>query len=322
MTLGIGLIGTGFMGKAHALAWRNARAVLGTVPDVRLELLCDTPADKAASFASQFGFARSTDDWKALVTDPKVDIVSITTPNRFHKEMALAALAAGKHVWCEKPMGLTLADGEEMAAAAAASGKTTMVGYNYIRNPAFRHAQKLVEAGRIGRLVHVRGIVDEDYQADPDLAWTWRARLEEAGLGTLGDLGCHLVSMLMGLCGPIESLVADMQTVHTTRPLPDGSGRGAGGERGHRNGPPALCQRRARLPVHLALRLGPQEPSWLRATWHEGHAGLRSGAHERAAALCERGTEGRAGLPHHPVWPRARRLWRVLPRSRPSGRLQ
>ncbi|NBN79855.1 Gfo/Idh/MocA family oxidoreductase [Microvirga tunisiensis] len=227
MTLGIGLIGTGFMGKAHALAWRNARAVLGTVPEVRLELLCDTPADKATGFASQFGFARSTDDWRALVTDPQVDIVSITTPNRFHKEMALAALAAGKHVWCEKPMGLTLADGEAMAAAAAASGKTTMVGYNYIRNPAFRHAQKLVEAGRIGRLVHVRGIVDEDYQADPDLAWTWRARLEEAGLGTLGDLGCHLVSMLTGLCGPIESLVADMQTVHTTRPLPDGSGRGA-----------------------------------------------------------------------------------------------
>ena len=102
-----------------------------------------------------------------------------------------------------------------------------MVGYNYLRNPAFRHAQRLVEAGTIGRVVHFRGFVDEDYQADPELAWTWRARLAEAGLGTLGDLGCHLVSLACGLCGPIESLVAETATVHATRPLADGSGRAA-----------------------------------------------------------------------------------------------
>lgn len=226
MTLGIGLIGTGFMGKAHALAWRNARAVMGDVQDVRLELLCDTPEDKAAAFASQFGFARSTGDWQSLVNDPKVDVVSITTPNRFHKDMAIAALEAGKHVWCEKPMGLTLAEAEEMAEAAARFGKLTMTGYNYTRNPAYRHAQKLVQEGRIGRIVHVRGAVDEDYQADPDLPWTWRAKLGEAGLGALGDIGCHLISLLCGICGPIESLIADMQTVHETRPLPDGTGRG------------------------------------------------------------------------------------------------
>ncbi len=225
MALGFGLIGTGFMGKTHARAMASARAVLGDVPPVRLALLCDTPETQAEARAEQFGFDRATGDWRALVTDPEVDIVSITTPNGLHREMALAALAAGKHVWCEKPMALTLAGAEEMAAAAEAAGTVTLVGYNYIHNPAVLHAQALIAAGRIGRPVHFRGWVDEDYQADPDLPWTWRARLSEAGLGALGDLGCHLVSLAVAMMGPIESLVADTQVIHATRPLPDGSGR-------------------------------------------------------------------------------------------------
>src|SRR5690606_23497714 len=218
--IGIGLIGTGFMGKAHALAYRTARAVLGDVPEARLALLCDTPADKAEQMADQFGFARATADWRELVAAPEVDIVAITTPNRLHREMALAAIAAGKHVHCEKPMGLTLEEAAEMEKAARRAGVKTLVGYNYIHNPAFTHARRLIAGGAIGRLVHFRGWVDEDYQADPSLPWTWRARLSEAGLGALGDMGCHLVSMAYGLAGPIESVVADIQTIHETRPLP------------------------------------------------------------------------------------------------------
>ncbi len=222
---GIGLVGTGFMGKAHALAWAAVRAVFGDVPTPRLEILCDTPADRAHDMAAQFGFARATDDWHEVMRDPAVDIVSITTPNHMHHEMALAALAAGKHVWCEKPMALTLAQAAEMAAAARDAGVKTIVGYNYIRNPAFTHALRLIRDGAIGEIVHFRGWVDEDYQADPDLPWTWRARIAQAGLGALGDMGCHLVSMADGLCGPIDSLIADMRTIHETRPLADGSGR-------------------------------------------------------------------------------------------------
>jgi predicted dehydrogenase len=142
--------------------------------------------------------------------------------------MALAALAAGKHVHCEKPLALTLAEAEAMAAAAeraARHGVRTAVGYNYLHNPAFGHACRLVADGTIGRIVHFRGWVDEDYAADPELPWTWRATLAEAGLGALGDLGCHLVSLAWRLCGPIESLIADMETVHETRPMPDGTGR-------------------------------------------------------------------------------------------------
>lgn len=222
--LNVALVGTGFMGKTHALAWRNLRAVMGGAREIQLELLCDMPLAQAQATQAQFGFARATDDWQAAVADPNVDVVSITTPNHLHKEMALAAIHAGKHVWCEKPMALTLAEAQEMSKAAATQGVQTMVGYNYIHNPAFTHAQQLIKDGTIGRIVHFRGWVDEDYQADPNLPWTWRAKLADAGLGTLGDLGCHLVSMAYGLCGPVESLIADMQTVHETRPLADGTG--------------------------------------------------------------------------------------------------
>lgn len=222
-SLGVGLVGTGFMGKCHALAYGSVKAVFGDVPDIRLEVLCDVPSDKADSFANQFGFARGTADWRDLVADPNVDIVCITTPNKVHKEMALAALAAGKHVHLEKPMALTLEDAKALLTVAEGSGARTIVGYNYLHNPAIGHARKLIADGAIGRVVHFRGMVDEDYQADPELAWTWRATKADAGLGTLGDLGCHLISLAAALVGPIESLVAETKTVHATRPVGEGS---------------------------------------------------------------------------------------------------
>ncbi len=225
--IGVGLIGTGFMGKTHALAWRNVKAVMGGTLTPDLVTLCDTPADKATACADQFGFAKGSDDWQAMVADPAVHVVSITTPNQLHHPMALAAIRNGKHVWCEKPMALTLEQAEEMADAAKAAGVVTMVGYNYLKNPAFAHAQRLIAAGAIGRLVQFRGWVDEDYQADPNLPWSWRAKIADAGLGALGDIGSHLVSMAHGIMGPITSLIADMQTIHETRPLADGSGHAA-----------------------------------------------------------------------------------------------
>jgi predicted dehydrogenase len=225
--IGVGLIGTGFMGKAHALAYRSVRAVMGDVPGVRLVALAETPAAKAQEMAAQFGFARATADWRDLIADPAVQIVSVTTPNGLHREISEAALAAGKHVWCEKPMALTLDDARAMERAARASGLKTQLGYNYTSNPAFTHACRLVAGGEIGRVVHVRGWVDEDYQADPTLPWSWRARIKDAGLGALGDIGCHLISLLTGLCGPIDSVVGEIDTIHKTRPLPDGSGEAA-----------------------------------------------------------------------------------------------
>ncbi|MFN7023818.1 MAG: Gfo/Idh/MocA family protein [Pseudorhizobium sp.] len=217
--IGVGLIGTGFMGKAHALAYRSVNAVFGDVPEVRLELLCDEPADKAEAMARQFGFARATADWRELVADPSVEIVCVTTPNKMHAQMAVAALEAGKHVHCEKPMALTPDEARQMQAAATRSGRKTIVGYNYLANPIYQHARKLVAEGAIGRPVHFRGFVDEDYQADPQTTWSWRAIRAEAGLGALGDLGCHLVSLMQGLMGPVATVVGDVDTVHKTRPV-------------------------------------------------------------------------------------------------------
>ncbi|HBD91936.1 MAG: myo-inositol 2-dehydrogenase [Rhodobacteraceae bacterium GWE1_64_9] len=220
--LGIALIGTGFMGKCHALAWRNVAATFGGAHP-RLELLCDMPQDRAQAFATQFGFARATGDWQAAVNDPAVDVVSITTPNGMHRAMAEAALAAGKHVWLEKPMALTLEDAQSMAdLAASRPGQVTILGYNYLRSPAFQAAVQLVQSGAIGTPKAFRGVYDEDYSADPTLPWSWRMTHEGGGLGALGDLGCHLVSQMVALMGPVAEVTALTQIAIPQRPSPEG----------------------------------------------------------------------------------------------------
>ncbi len=223
-SLGVALIGTGFMGKSHALAWRAVQPVFATDASPRLEVLCDEPLHRATQLAAQFGFARATDDWRAAILDPAVDVVSITTPNKLHARMVIAAADAGKHIWCEKPLAVTLDDARAMAKAVQRAGVAAVFGYNYTQNPTFLHAVDLVQSGAIGRPIHFRGFVDEDYQADPATPCTWRSLRSEAGLGVLGDLTCHLISMALRLMGPVAVVHADMQTVHRERPLEDGSG--------------------------------------------------------------------------------------------------
>lgn len=218
--IGIGLIGTGFMGKCHAMAYGAVKAVFGDVPFVDRVLLCDVEAARAAKCASEFGFARSTTNWRDLLADPAVQLISITSPNGLHKEMAVAALEAGKHVWCEKPMALTIADAKAMAAAAGkAKGQATALGYGYLRNPALQFARNLIEEGAIGQVFDFRGSVDEDYMADPQLPWSWRLTRKEAGLGALGDLTVHLVSLAQELMGDIASLSAMVDVIHKLRPI-------------------------------------------------------------------------------------------------------
>lgn len=222
-TIGVGLIGTGFMGKCHALAWHNVRPVFGEIISPRLEMVCDDNLPAAERMASEFGFARKTGDWRDVIADPAVDVVSITTPNHLHRAIAVAALEAGKHAWCEKPMALTVEDAQAMADAAAQARGKTLLGYNYIRNPAISHARRLIDEGVIGDVIHFRGQVDEDYSASPDLPWTWRSRIAAGGLGTLGDITCHLVSFAHTLVGEVARVSADMETIHKERPVP-GSG--------------------------------------------------------------------------------------------------
>ena len=147
-TIGVGLIGTGYMGKCHALAWMAVRAAFEDGPVVRRISLCEVEEGLARRRADEFGFETSTADWRALVSNPAVDVVSITTPTGLHAPMAIAALEAGKHVWCEKPMSPSLADAERMAAAARASGKVAILGYNYIQSPAVRYIASFCSAAR------------------------------------------------------------------------------------------------------------------------------------------------------------------------------
>jgi predicted dehydrogenase len=219
--LGIGLIGTGYMGKCHALAWNAVAAVFGDVPRPHLAMLAEASQDLAERKAQELGFARATGDWRTLVTDPAVDVVSITTPNAFHPEMAIAALEAGKHVWCEKPMATRLADAERMLAAARASGKVAALGYNYIQNPIIRLIGHLLHEGQIGEINHVRLEMDEDFMADPEDLFYWKSEAT-SGHGALDDFGVHALSLIWILFGGVRRVCGHMAKPYADRPLREG----------------------------------------------------------------------------------------------------
>lgn len=222
--LKFGLIGTGFMGKAHAIALRAAPTVFQLSAHPVCELLAEIDEGLASSKARELGFARATGNWRALVTDPKVDVVDICSPNYLHKEMALAAIAAGKHVYIEKPLALSASDAQEMTEASERAGVLTLVGFNYIRNPASQLAREIVASGEIGELIHFRGRHNEDYMADPELPHGWRTRRETAGAGALGDVGSHILNMAEYLTAQrISEVFGQLQTVIPRRPLLDGS---------------------------------------------------------------------------------------------------
>jgi predicted dehydrogenase len=220
--LGIGLIGTGFMGKAHAIAYRTALSAFPDIPTPRLVAVADVNADAAKKAAHQYGFETSADDWKALIANPSIDVVSITTPNSMHKEMALAAIAAGKHVHCEKPLSPTLADSLEMVKAAETKGVNTQVGFNYIKNPLLKMVRQMVEAGELGEITGFRGIHAEDYMHDSQSPWTWRID-PSGGPGVIADLGSHIIGMARFLLGDIAEVSADVRTVIKQRPAARGS---------------------------------------------------------------------------------------------------
>ncbi len=215
--LGIGLIGTGFMGRAHALAFRSVGAVFELPVRLHLAALADADAQRAEHCAGAWGFARAHRDWQDLIADPRVNLVAITTPNHLHFPMAMAALAAGKAVYCEKPLAVSVDEARQMHHTAQAAGVVTRVGYNYQHNPMIVLARQLINQGQLGQLVSFQGEFSEDFMADPDSPWSWRCDPQHAG-GALADLGSHLLAMARFLMGPVQAVCADMQTVHQQRP--------------------------------------------------------------------------------------------------------
>jgi predicted dehydrogenase len=212
--IGIGIIGGGYMGKAHAVAMAAVGAVFDTALRPRLEMVCANSDSSAERYRRAYGFARATADWRVLVNDPQVQAIIIASPQETHREIALAAFALNKPVFCEKPLGASIEDSRAMVAAAA--GQISMTGFNYIRTPASQFARQLVASGAIGDVTWFRGEHTEDFMADPSSPATWRT-LGDAN-GTMGDLAPHMINAALALIGPISSLIAEVETVHPTRP--------------------------------------------------------------------------------------------------------
>jgi predicted dehydrogenase len=203
------------MGKAHAVAMAAVGAVFDTALRPSLEVICTTTGAGAAEKARQFGFKRSTSDWRKLVDDPAVKAVIIASPQETHHDIALAAFARRKHVLCEKPLGLGLGQSRLMVEAAEKSGCIHMVGFNYIRTPASQLARQIIARGEIGGITFLRAEHTEDFLADASLPGDWRT--QGRANGNMGDLAPHIINAALALCGPITSLVADIATVHPMR---------------------------------------------------------------------------------------------------------
>ncbi len=224
-SLGFGLIGSGFMGRAHALALSTVATVFDDVAPPRRVLVADADAAAADRAAHSLGFERATGDWQALVADPEIDVVDICTPNHLHFDMASAALRAGKHVHCEKPLALDAAQCEILVALAREAGVVHGVGLNYTANPLLREARDLIAAGEIGEPRAFAGRYFEDYLADPDGPFGWRCERALAGSGVLADLGAHLINLVHFLVGPSRRVLGDLRTVIGERADPTGRRR-------------------------------------------------------------------------------------------------
>lgn len=220
----IGLVGAGWMGKAHSSALLDAQMLFG--PDYGtavFEIVADTNEESAKTAQHKIGFHRMTTDWREVVTDPLVDLVDIATPNAFHYEVAKAALENGKHVYCEKPLSISAAESKELAALAAEKQVVNYVGFNNTMNPANAYVRELVQSGRLGKIMRFTGTYDQDQLLDETLPITWRHINKLAGCGALGDLGSHLLSVSQFIMGDIEAVNAMATTVFPMRPKAAGS---------------------------------------------------------------------------------------------------
>ncbi|WP_406031655.1 Gfo/Idh/MocA family oxidoreductase [Nocardioides sp. NBC_00163] len=238
-TLGVGMIGYAFMGAVHSHAWRSAHRFFDLPMTPRMQILCGRDATRVAEAATRFGWEESVTDWRDVIARDDVDLVDVCTPGDTHAEIAIAALEAGKHVLCEKPLANSVAEAERMAAAAAVAaerGVRAMVGFTYRRVPAIALARKLVADGRLGELHHVRAQYLQDWLADPETPLSWRLDKTKAGSGALGDIGAHVIDLTQHITGDrILEVSGMLETFVKERPVAEtssGLSATAGAERG------------------------------------------------------------------------------------------
>jgi predicted dehydrogenase len=230
--LRVGVVGYAFMGAAHADAWRTAARVFDLPLEPVMAAICGRDGAAVRTAAQRQGWASAETDWRALIARDDIDLIDVCTPGDSHAAIAIAALQAGKHVLCEKPLANTVPEAAAMTAAAgqaARQGVRSMVGFNYRRVPAIALARSLVAAGRLGTIHHVRASYLQDWLTDPSSPLTWRLQAERAGSGALGDLGAHIVDLAQYLTGAAVTAVSgSTATFVTERPLPRGEDAGTG----------------------------------------------------------------------------------------------
>ncbi|MFD3443051.1 Gfo/Idh/MocA family protein [Microbacteriaceae bacterium 4G12] len=226
------MIGYGFMGAAHSQGWRVAPRFFDLPLAPEMSLVVGRNADAVAQAAEKWGWAESHTDWRAAIERDDIDLIDIVTPGDTHAEIAIAALEAGKHVLCEKPLANTVEEAQAMAEAAeraAAKGVRAMVGFTYRRVPATTFARDLVAAGKIGEIRQVRAVYLQDWLADAEAPLTWRMKKELAGSGALGDIGAHIIDLTQYITGQrLTSVSGILETFVKERPLLE-SGRGLSG---------------------------------------------------------------------------------------------
>ena len=221
--MNVAMIGGGFMGKAHAMAYASMPMFFWPAPAIpHRKVVVDVTDAMAETARDRYGFEEASSDWRAVVARPDIDVIDICTPNNVHAEIAIAAAEAGKHIICEKPLARTVEEARAMAAAVKKAGVIHMVAFNYRRTPAVALAKKYIEEGRIGKILNFRGTYLQDWSADPDGPLSWRFQKKIAGSGTVGDIATHVVDLAHYLVGPIETVNAITSTYNKTRPLQQG----------------------------------------------------------------------------------------------------
>jgi predicted dehydrogenase len=225
--IGIGMLGYAFMGKAHSNAFKKLPYMMYpplAVP--RLAAICGRNAAATAEAAKRYGYEKTYSDWREMIADPAVQVFDNGGPNDAHAEPSIAAAAAGKHVFCEKPLARTAAEAKSMLDAVEKAGVKHMVAFNYRFVPAIVQARKLIESGALGRIFHFRAVYLQEWIIDPNFPKIWRLDASQAGSGALGDLGAHVIDLARFLVGEPSRIMAMTKTFVEERPLPDGSGKG------------------------------------------------------------------------------------------------
>ena len=229
----IGLIGAGFMSKAHSIAYSGMPIFFHPAPAMPVKkTLVDSNPQAAEAGMERFGFQKWSTDWHDIVDDPDIQVVDICTPNNSHAEIAIAAARAGKHILCEKPLALTSEQAKQMYLAAKESGVTTMVAFNYRRTPAIQLAKRYIDEGAIGRILDFRGTYLQDWSADPNSPLSWRFQKSVCGSGALGDIGTHVVDIVRFLVGEFDSVNARVATYIPERPVQTSAADSLGNSKG------------------------------------------------------------------------------------------